>query len=257
MNKIEKYYIDSCGRKIYVEIGYPEGKIVKRNAVVVAHGLRSYYTGFLDTFAKRLRDVGYISVKFHFLGTGKSDGNFEEKTTKFMLQNYNDVIDFLKKHPNVKNIGVVGRSNAGTLAALAGPDDRVKSYVLLAAAVFLSKSFELFVNNAKREGGFFYHPSYKRPHTKGEGRLPLSFLDEIRGYDKQVLDNIPKLKNVAFFQSTEDEAVTIAQGHFDYYKKYLSKPNKLYLIEGGNHSYKGHKKFVIDESIKWFKKTLK
>ena len=58
------------------------------------------------------------------------------------------------------------------------------------------------------------------------------------------------------FQSTKDEAVPILMGHYDYWKKNLPSPNKFILINGGNHSFKGHKRFVINESIKWFKKYL-
>lgn len=252
----KKYFINSAGKKIYLELGYPKNKKTPINAIVVAHGLRSYYTGFLNMFAKSIREAGYISVKFHFLGTGKSDGKFEEKNTVAMLQNYKDVIDFLKKHPDIKNIGVMARSNAGSLAALAGKDSRIKAYVLLASPAYYSKVMKTFTVGTKIKGNFFYNKSFERKHTKGPGRLPFSFIDDVKKFDKPLLQAIKKISPVAFFQSTEDEAVKMSDGHFDYWKKNLRGPRKIYIIKGGNHSYKGHKRFVIDESLKWFKKFL-
>lgn len=249
------FYIESAGGKIYVELGYPKKK-TPTSAIIVAHGLRSYYPGFLDTFAKKIRDAGYISVKFHFLGTGKSSGTFEQKTTKAMLQNYEDILDFLSSHKDISKIGVVGRSNAGILAVMHGQDPRVKAYSLLAPAAYFSKVMQQFVENGKVKGKFFYHSSYKRPHTKGQGRLPLNFIEEIKNYEPRIFKNAPKLKNVILFQSTKDEACKMEQGHFYYWQKTLPNPRKLVLINGGNHSYKGHKMYVINESIKWLKKFL-
>lgn len=75
-------------------------------------------------------------------------------------------------------------------------------------------------------------------------------------YDSILLTNAKKMKCVAFFQSTMDEAITLADGHFDYWKKFLPEPRKIILVDGGNHSFKGYKNFVISESKKWFKKYL-
>src|SRR4051812_33736508 len=116
--KIQEFYIPSGKDKIYVELSFP--KKLPASAVIVGHGLRSYYPGFLDMFAKAIREAGYIAVKFHYVGTGKSSGKFEDKTTTRMLQNYRDVVSFLKKQKDIRNLGVVARSNSGPLATLAG-----------------------------------------------------------------------------------------------------------------------------------------
>ena len=237
-----------------MEIGFPAR--TPAPAVIIAHGLRSYFTGFLDTFAKRLRQAGYITVKFHFLGTGKSSGRFEDKTTKEMLRNYEDVLDFVAARKDVTGIGVVGRSNAGTLAAIHGPDQRIKAYSLLAPSFYFATAMKKFVENSKKVGKYFYHRSYKRPHTKGPGRLPLSFIREIKKFEPRLAPNIPKMKRVIIFQSTKDEAIPMSEGHFDYWKSHLPEPKKAVVIHGGNHSYKGHKKAVIEESVRWFKKYL-
>ncbi len=253
--KIEKIFIKSAGKKVFVQIEYPEGKL-SGPAIIVAHGLRSYYTGFLNMFSKSLRDNGYITVKFHFLGTGKSEGDFEDKSTKAMLQNYRDVVDFLKNKKEIKGIGVMGRSNAGSLAIISGYDSSIKAYVLLAPPIFYSKCMSIYVNNGEIRDGFIYHKSFKRKHTNGLGRLPVTFMDEIKKFDKPLVDNVSLMKNVAIFQSEEDEAVLVADGHFDYLKKYLPEPKEIHYYKKGNHSFKGFKRIVISDALKWFKKKL-
>ncbi|MDD5050172.1 MAG: alpha/beta hydrolase [Candidatus Pacebacteria bacterium] len=255
-SKIKKYFVESAGKKVFVQVEYPSK--VPAPAIIVGHGLRSYYTGFLNIFAKKLRDEGYISVKFHFIGTGKSEGLFEEKSTATMVQNFKDVIAYLKTLPEITDIGVMGRSNAGSLAALAGPIERVKSYVLLGSPAFYSLNMKKFLEMADTtKGEYFYHSSFKRKHTKGEGRLPLSFLEEIGTFDKRLLEGIKKLKNVCLLQSKVDEAVPVEEGHFDYWKENLPKPNWTKIMEKGkNHSFKGCKAEVYQDAITWFRKTL-
>lgn len=248
------HFIHSGDDRIYIEVGYPQR--LPAPAVIVAHGLRSYYTGFLNMFAKALRQAGYISIKFHFVGTGKSSGKFEHKTTGAMLRNYRDVLGFVKTLPEVTRLGVVARSNAASLATLYGPDPDIKAYAFLAPPAYYSLSMGKFVKNAVTKGGYFYHHSFKRPHTKGPGRLPLNYVNEMRKFDRLLLQNMKHIKPVIFFQSTKDEAVRIDEGHFEYWKVTLPRPKKIILIQGGNHSYKGYKRFVIHETLGWFKRYL-
>lgn len=253
-NRQKQFYITSEGRNIFVQLVYP--KKTPAPAVIVAHGLRSYYPGFLDMFAKSLVEAGYIAVKFHFLGTGKSDGKFEQKSTAAMLQNFQDVLDFVASQPEVKGMGIMGRSNGGSLSIIHGVDKRIKAYVLLAPPLFYSTVMGRFVTSAKREGNFFTHPSFKRKHTKGPGRLPLSFASEMKKFDPILWRNSKKVKNVMLFQSTEDEAVLYKEKHFDNWKKNLPQPKNLILLKGGNHSFKGMKRKVIGLAMPWFKKHL-
>ena len=255
-HKTERLFIKSGGKNIFVQIEYPEGKL-PRPAIVVAHGLRSFFPGFLDIFAKALRKAGYVTVKFHFLGTGKSDGNFEDKSTAAMFRNYKDVITYLKTREEFRGIGIMARSNAAALSFVMGPDPDIKAYVMLAPPAFYSKCMRQYTDHATEiRDGFFYHNSFKRPHTNGPGRLPLSFVDEIKRFDAPLLRNIPKLRNIAFFQSEADEAVPIREGHYDYFKRHLHKSGRFFYYKGGNHSFKGFKRVVIADAIRWFKEKL-
>ena len=250
----KKYFIKSGKNQIYVRIDFP--KKLPTPGVIIAHGLRSYYPGFLNMFAKAFRDNGHATIVFHFVGTGKSSGKFEDKTTTAMLQNWSDVIKFLKSVPELKTLGVVGRSNAGALAALYGPDPKVKAYAFLAPPGYYSMEMGKFIAEAKIKGKFFYHKSFKRPHTKGAGRLPLSYMSDLKRYDKPLLSGIKKMKPSILVWSTKDEASPMSEGHFDYWKDHLPQPKKILIIHGGNHSFKGFKQLVVNETVKWFKKNL-
>lgn len=255
--KIKKFYIESAGKKIYVQIEIPKNAKLPAPAIIVAHGLRSFYKGFLDKFAKKFRDAGYISVKVHFIGTGKSEGIFEEKNFTTISHNLTDTIDFLATRPEIKGIGVMGRSDGATLTAIMGPNKHVNAYVLLCPSLYLEDAIKVFVDTAEIKDGFFYHKSFKRAHTKGPGRLPLSYIVDQKKFEKPLRNNIPKMKNVALFQSAKDEAVIPGLIEFEYYKKHLPEPKWVKKYEGGqNHSFKGVRKEVIKDSLLWFQKTL-
>lgn len=250
----ESVYIDSGGEKIYLEIGYPAK--TPAPAVLITHGLRSYFPGFLDIFAKKLRCAGFITVKLHFVGTGKSSGQFEDKTTEAMLKNYISAVEYLKKISQITNIGFVGRSNAGALPVIKGPDKRIKAYVMLATAAYYSMPFKNLFKKSEKQGKFFYDKSFKRYHTKGEGRLPENFIKKASKFDNKVLSGIKHLKNVMYIQCLDDEAVLVSEKHFEYWDKNLPNPHKMIMLPGGSHSYKDCKLKVVKESIDWFKKYL-
>lgn len=254
LNFKEPVYIDSDGGKIYLELGYPAK--TPAPAILITHGLRSYFPGFLDIFAKKLRHDGFITAKLHFIGTGKSSGLFEDKTTEAMLKNYVIAVEYLKKLPQVTTIGFIGRSNAGALPVIKGPDKRIKAYVMLATAAYYSMPFKNLFKKSEKRGNFFYDKSFKRYHTKGEGRLPTDFIEKAKKYDNRVLSGIKHLKNVMYIQCLEDEAVLVSEKHFEYWNANLSNPHKMIMLPKGSHSYKGCKSNVIKESVGWFKKYL-
>lgn len=252
--KRKDFYIKSAGQKVYAQFIYP--KKIPAPAIILTHGLRSYFPGFGDMFAKAMVRAGYMAVKFHFVGTGNSDGRFEQKDTATMLKNLEDVIDFVHKQKEVRGMAVMGRSNAACLATLHGPDARIRGYAFLGAPAYYSPNLAKFIRTAKIQGKYFVHKTFKRPHTKGPGRLPLSFVDELKKYDQPLLVNIKKMKPVIFLQSRQDEAVPIEEGHFAYWQKHLPQPRKLVLVDATCHSFCGKKRLVIAESIKWFKRFL-
>lgn len=250
-----KTHIPSEGAQIYVEVIYPTKPSHK--AVIFAHGLRSYFSGFLDRFALELVRAGFIAVKFHFVGTGHSTGEFKDKLNSVMLRNYEAVLDWVAALPEVRTIGVVARSNGAQLAIVHGADPRVQGYVMLGPPVFVAGGMTKFVEGAtKRDATYFWHKSFKRPHTKGEGKLPLAYVDELAALEPIIQRNIPKVQGVMVIQSNTDEAVLWEEGHFQYLEAHLPEPKQMVVIPNTTHSFLGHKREVIQHGIGWLKERL-
>jgi hypothetical protein len=81
-------------------------------------------------------------------------------------------------------------------------------------------------------------------------------VEELKKFDRRLLDNVGKMKRVILFQCKKDEVGFYRDGHYDYWKDHLPNPKKIVLFEEGSHSFKGLKKFVIADAIAWFKKYL-
>ncbi len=250
-----KAFVPSLGAQLYVEVIYPHRPSTK--AVIFAHGLRSYFTGFLNRFALEVARAGFIAVKFHFVGTGHSTGEFKDKLNSTMLQNYRDVVAWVAALPTVKKIGVMARSNAAELAMIHGPDERIGAYVFLGPPVFIAHEMDKYVQTKSADGRYFTHPSFKRPHTKGEPKLQLKFIEELREFEPILQRNVPKLKHVMVAQSNTDEAVLWSEGHFHFLEAHLPEPKQMVMIPNTTHSFAGHKREVIDRSIRWLAMQLR
>lgn len=246
----DKTFISSAGQKIYVEAVYP-----RRNssaAVIMAHGLRSYYTGFFNNFSLALVRAGYIVVKFHFVGTGFSSGKFENKLNSIMRQNLKDVIKWTSGLPGIKKIGIVARSNATSLVFLHGSDSRICAYSLLAASVYMRRAAEYYLASGKKVGKYLVHKSFSRSHTKGAGRLPLKYFSELLALDRILLHRVSGIKRAICFQSVNDEFASIEQGDFAYLARHLPEPKRMVEIDAKTHSFHGKQTYVIRETISWF-----
>ncbi len=252
--KRTKTYIMSAGQRVYVEIIFPRKPA--RSAVIFCGGLRSHTPGFLNNFALAAAEAGYAAVKFDYVGTGRSDGKFEDKLTSVMLKNLKDVIDFVAVLSGIKRIAIVTRSNSGSLLAIHGRDKRITALSLVAMPVLYAKVFELFLQTGTKRGKYLYHKSFKRKHTKGPGRLPLAFFAELKKYEPLVFRQVKYLRNAIYFQSDTDEVLR-QDGHFEYLQKHLPKPNNGVLVHGVSHSFLPNKQHVvIIETLRWFKRFL-
>jgi uncharacterized protein len=110
-------------------------------AVILFHG----FTGtklephrlFLK-ISRALEEKGVASFRFDFLGSGESDGNFEEMTASKEIAEANTILNFVKKDPRIdpNQVSLLGLSMGGLVASvLAGdrPDD-IRRLALLAPA---------------------------------------------------------------------------------------------------------------------------
>lgn len=250
---MNNFTLVSGGKNIFGEIMYPDK--LPAPAVVLLHGFTNNIEDCpvnKDLF-KILPSHGFISVQFDFIGSGKSDGQFSDKTLMGMYQNYKDVIDYIKKDKNVSSIGIVGKSVLGVFPVMAN-DGRVKSVALLSTAVRPTIQFYRIWENDKGLVPFGINASGA---IKGPFALPQKFFEELKEIDETCVRNLPKIKNIIHFQGTVDKSVPFDQGHYFYIKHMASQPFKSVLIEGVGHGYDDKQDLVIKEVIEWFSKYLK
>jgi pimeloyl-ACP methyl ester carboxylesterase len=128
----------------YVEIRRPQGlmrgmlHLPERSrfrppwpAVALYHGFTDNRTDpffLLVIFSRLLAEQGIASVRFDFIGSGESDGRFEETTLSSEIEDAHSVLDFLRARRGVdrRRIFLLGMSMGGSVAgcvAGARPDE--------------------------------------------------------------------------------------------------------------------------------------
>lgn len=82
--------------------------------------------------ARELAAVGFPVLRFDYRGYGDSDGRFEDSAVDGQLQDINDaIVELHKRHPSIKEVGLIGLRYGATLAALAATrQSQVKRLVL-------------------------------------------------------------------------------------------------------------------------------
>jgi pimeloyl-ACP methyl ester carboxylesterase len=91
--------------------------------VLILHGFAGNRigTGFSNAeLSKRLAAEGIASVRFDFLGSGESDGRFQDMSVLTELQDAESILDFARRQPfaDPGRIAVHGMSQGGLVAAL-------------------------------------------------------------------------------------------------------------------------------------------
>lgn len=99
----------------------------KRAAIIVLHGFGSNKNAenVLSPCAV-LESLGYITLRFDFLGCGESDGIRGHLICMDQVHNTQDALSFLSKHPHVKSdqIGLIGSSFGAAVALYTGAIDQ-------------------------------------------------------------------------------------------------------------------------------------
>lgn len=130
------------GMKIRGTAHIPDQENKTFPAVVLFHGLTGSRNGnrqlLFVKICRALEKRGIASFRFDFLGSGESDGNFEEMTVSKEIEEANSILDFVQSHPSIdsENISLLGYSLGGVIASvIAGnrPHD-IKKVTLLSPA---------------------------------------------------------------------------------------------------------------------------
>ncbi len=212
---------------------------------LMLHGFTGHKgeSGFLFVqTARALSKQNIAALRFDFLGSGDSDGQFKDMTFLKELDQARAVFKAVQAWPWVKKINLLGFSMGGALAAkLAGElSQEVNKLLLWAPAGHLNQSVEARFKNHAAEDVL--------PNGNidlGGLELGRAFIDEVISLD--LMDEVNQYKGpVKLIHGTEDASVALATS-YEYVKRY-EQATKLCEILGANHTF---------SSVVWRERVMK
>ena len=255
--------IESRGMYITGTLEMPKD-IKNPPVVLMLHGFASSKDevgNFYLNLAKVLKGIGIASLRIDFLGSGESEGLFEDTTVTGQVDDAKAAFEYLKnsgKFDNTK-IGVVGFSLGGMVAAvLAGEEEGIKSLALWSSTGDVVGVF-------KEELGKYFPIAYDKGAVDidlgwTKIRLKKAFFESL--YNIFPYEAITHYKGALLTISGEkDTASVIGAKNFLYNQK--GKLQKNVVISGVSHIYGVLSKNlkpseeVINTTLEWFSKTLK
>ncbi len=185
---------------------------------------------------------GIASVRFDFLGSGESDGDFEEMTFSSEIEDGFDILDYFSGRPEIdrQRIFLLGSSMGGSIAGyVAGSKGsrgskvpEIKGLILWAAA---GEMKELAREELARERGSADKSlPPKNPLDRKGLKLGLNFINDIENLE--IMKVTSRYRGpVLILHGSEDE--TVQPEVALEYKEMLSGPTRLISIEGADHAF--------------------
>ncbi|MGI6595117.1 MAG: alpha/beta hydrolase [Elusimicrobia bacterium] len=228
--------------------------------VVMFHGFTGHKaeSHFLFTKTARvLSSKGIGVLRFDFMGSGDSEGKFENMTLHTQIQNGKHAIEFIKadKRFDKERIGVIGLSMGAIIATFTATEYKTRALILWSPLAYpeLTEQKILTADLKKTllKNGKVYPP--------GLGHF----------LSKKFFDSVHKIKpietaelykgNVLLFHTTDDATLPIDHA-YSYFKAFHNRavmPRFIILAEGG-HTFTTEfsEKTVIEETSSFLIETL-
>lgn len=133
----------TCAAWYYVPAGLKPGEA--RPAIVMAHGYSGVKEQYLDNFAARFADAGFVVIAFDYRFLGASEGEPRQQIFWYeQIKDYRNAITWvsLQTEVDASRVGVWGSSySGGHVMHLAAFDRRVKAVVAQVPAVSAWESY--------------------------------------------------------------------------------------------------------------------
>lgn len=259
---MEKFVEFKSNKKRIVGILHiPEGK-PKFPGVLLCHGFTGTKSESHFIFTKLARNLvknGIVVLRFDFIGSGDSEGNFEEMTLETEIADGEKAIEYLMKRKEVikEKTGILGVSMGSVIATyLASKYKNVKSLCLWSPLAYSSiirkkiltrKIKEKLEKNGKAYipgGGHYISKEFIQSTYKVK---PLEFASSFYG-------------KVMIIHSKDDQTLPL-QHALAYFKKFHlnSSSCKLLIFEKGNHTFitEFSEKTAIKETTNFFLHSLR
>lgn len=225
----------------------------KARAVILLHG----FTGsklephrFFLKISRELEALGIASFRFDFLGSGESDGNFEDMTVLNELAEAETILEYVRSHPNIdkEKVIVLGFSMGGLVASLLAGDhpEKIEKLILLAPAGSMAAEAKVMETNStyiEEENAF----------DIGGNLIGKDFIEELNTID--VWERAKTFKyDVLLIHGSSDQAVSVEDSK-KYQEKYYQGQARLHIVNGADHTFNSYhwEKEVIENICEFVK----
>ena len=236
--------------KGYVLRGLLEEVESSKGLVVMFHGFTGHMNenGYLfKELSTLLKEHGYSSLRFDFMGSGISDGRFEEMTFLTELDDARAILKYAKSLKINDKLIILGFSMGGAVASLVAKEfeDDLEKLVLLSPAGNINKIGQRYFGNPNA----VWHN--EENIDMGGYLMNINFLKSFEGLDLYKNTNLSK--PVIIIHGENDQAVPIEYG-----RKYASQyPNcEFYMVPESEHCYQRmyRREFVNNHVIEFLEK---
>jgi len=199
----KEFWIRSNDNNLYCLFERPDNP--KNILIMLLHGLTNSHIDcpLISESAELFHSKGFPTFRFDYYGSGKSDGEFKDKTWKVMVKNTKDVLKYAKTKLNYSKIGIWGRSLGAILGATISDDPSIIASVFLSMTIHTNLSFSRFFSKEK----LVSLPIKGTAVVKGEPILDKRFYDETEYIDRLQEKHLSKARNILIVQGTKDKTV--------------------------------------------------
>lgn len=248
----ESFWLESRGSRMLCILEHSTHSNVGENLVVLIHGFAGTKVEphrMYKKLSKRLSDDGFTVLRFDFVGSGDSDGDFEDMTIRCEIEDSFNVIEYCRNKFNVKKLFIHGYSMGGCIASCVAASIENNGLVLW------SPVSSPYWN--------FYHLLGKDKFMQGLKGENVDYLGDIIGskFFKELIDINPLEKAeyynkpVFIIHGTQDNDV-LPLNAYSYSSKFHNC--NIHFIENADHCYtsKEWEDELLSKTEEFFKTML-
>ncbi|MCQ6267932.1 alpha/beta fold hydrolase [Fictibacillus sp. WQ 8-8] len=204
--------------------------------------------------ARHLSNEGYIVVRFDFIGSGESQGEFAQDTTfSGWLEDVRTVVNWTSQIEQVdpKRLGVIGHSLGGALVTyLASIDTRIKAACALAPVSYLEQNFRQTIIGPTLWEKSIQGEVIENFYGKKFSLFPIFALDLVQ-YDIQAAAS-QITQPFLIIHGKQDQAVPV-ENSYDLVNSIPIQEKSLLVYDQEEHLFTEK---IYPNVVKWFHKHL-
>ncbi|MGB9642234.1 MAG: alpha/beta hydrolase family protein [Candidatus Ratteibacteria bacterium] len=260
---IEKPIVFKSGRNQIIGILHlPDGSstLKKFPAIIFCHGFSGNRSESHFIFTKTARQLAYNGIaclRFDFMGSGDSAGNFEDMTLETEIQDACQAHKYLTSLPFIsrKTIGILGLSMGAIPASFVASKISLTALCLWSPVAYPEEISEKILTAAMRKKLQTQNSAY----LTGAGlRIGKNFVKSLKKINP--IEVSSRFGGHALIIHSQDDTVINTSHALAYYKAFhnSAKTKRLLILKEGGHTFVTEKSenLVIQESVKFFVQSL-